>query len=320
MITDAQQTRFISNLGWVDHGSLWVFDSSTDQVASIRLSGAGYLTLLAGDGDYFAAVHGYQGETCEITVHGMESPGDVVARLRVDGWTGRFDGDAGAWRRLPRAYVAYLNEKTMGVWGYYLIRVGDEEPPGVSVERLDWFSADAYDIGYQSVMKAVEIPGEPRLIMTIQRDSQPVIYDPNRREIVGRLTLADGFGNPTLRFRKHAPELWADDYDTLLRLDVRDWKVLDKILLQGADQGTRQFIGGWGFTPDESLCAVARPFSGDVIALGCDRFAVTHRAETGGQPIDVGILADGRVIARDWKTGDLLRGTLRGGRRLRGRR
>jgi hypothetical protein len=62
--------------------------------------------------------------------------------------------------------------------------------------------------------------------------------------------------------------------------------------------------------PYRSLCVVGRPFSGDVIGLACDSFEITRRAALGRQPLDVAVLSDGRIFARDWKTGDPLVGML----------
>jgi hypothetical protein len=82
-------------------------------------------------------------------------------------------------------------------------------------------------------------------------------------------------------------------------------------LLQGASAGCRQFIGAYSFTQDESLCAVARPFSGDVIALNMKKFKITHACNLGRQPLHVAVLEDGTVYGRDWKTGTLLQGHLK---------
>ncbi len=40
------------------------------------------------------------------------------------------------------------------------------------------------------------------------------------------------------------------------------------------------------------------------------RFQVTHQAKIGGQPLDVGLLRGNHFVARDWKTGQLLKGVL----------
>jgi len=82
--------------------------------------------------------------------------------------------------------------------------------------------------------------------------------------------------------------------------------------VQGGTAGLdRQFNGSFAFNGDETLCAVARPFSGDVVALDTARFKVTHACRLGRQPLLVALLSDGTVWARDWKTGDVLKGTLK---------
>jgi hypothetical protein len=225
-------------------------------------------------------------------------------------------GDAGAWRAVPRAHVAYHPETAEPACPYVLLLIGSEGA-SAEVQRLRWFcAAEGYDLDWQGLLEAVELPDRPLILIPIQRSSSPVVYDPEAHEVVGHVSLAGRGGNPTLRFR--GDELWADDYDTLLRLSARDLAVRDRRRLQGSAGATMQFIGGWAFTRDGSLCAVARPYSADVVALDTRTFRVTHRAECGRQPLDVAVLDDGRVFARDWQTGDLIEGRLRraGGRRL----
>jgi len=81
-------------------------------------------------------------------------------------------------------------------------------------------------------------------------------------------------------------------------------------LQEGGNGMERLFIGEYGFDKDESVCVVARPFSGDIVGIDPNSFKVILRAETKGQPLEVGILCDNRVISRDWKTGRLLQGIL----------
>jgi hypothetical protein len=118
-------------------------------------------------------------------------------------------------------------------------------------------------------------------------------------------------GAPQLFFRRRAPELWASDYDTLIRLDSQSWKVLNSLKLQEAQAGMNHNIGKYYFVPDESLCVVARPYSGDVVGIDANSFTISHRAETGGQPQEVALLGDNYVVARDLKTGRLLQSKLR---------
>jgi len=54
---------------------------------------------------------------------------------------------------------------------------------------------------------------------------------------------------------------------------------------------------------------VARPYSGDVVAVD-ERLKIRKSAKLGHQPQEAIELPSGDVIARDWKTGDLLRGRM----------
>jgi hypothetical protein len=74
----------------------------------------------------------------------------------------------------------------------------------------------------------------------------------------------------------------------------------------------RQFIGEWGFNSDESICSVARPFNGDVLFVDTASFAVRGKCTTGSPPVEAILIDEVGVIARDWKTGQLLRTSLAG--------
>ena len=73
-----------------------------------------------------------------------------------------------------------------------------------------------------------------------------------------------------------------------------------------AASGTSQFIGDYSFSAD-GTCFVARPYSGEVVAVN-DRLKIQKVAKLGRQPFEAIELSNGGVIARDWKTGDLLTG------------
>ena len=270
------------------------------------LSDARYLSLCAGSDDYFAVMHHYLGEQLVITAHSFTDPVQVIGRLRFSPTGHQFEGEPRVWEYLPKAYIGFLKQPALSDYRLFLI-----EPVLTQAEvvTLDWYD-NSYDKDYQGLTGVVEVPGQDKLIISVQRDSHPVLYDLSQRKVVKKLSLARRAGNPTLRFRKHPCELWADDYDTLLRLDISNWKVTDKIVIQGARAGSQQFMGAYAFSLDESLCAVARPFSGDVVAVNTKRFRITHTCNLGHQPLTVALLSDGTVYARDWKTGRLLKGQL----------
>jgi hypothetical protein len=113
-----------------------------------------------------------------------------------------------------------------------------------------------------------------------------------------------------LECRESGKEIWASDYETLAVLRTTDWQVDRSSLLQGSPAGTRQFIGDFSFPPDQELCVVARPFSGDVIGVDLRSLKIKYSAKVGREPLEVAAIGRGEIVARDWKTGDLLRGML----------
>jgi hypothetical protein len=129
--------------------------------------------------------------------------------------------------------------------------------------------------------------------------------------VIRKLSLAGNHGNPRFRFARQHGEIWADDYDTILKFDSNSLALKASQRLQAAPTGTAYFIGDWLFNDDESLCLVSRPFSGDVVAISTGNLKTKYIAKTGKQPLQSIFVGNGNIIARDWKTGDLLKGSLR---------
>jgi hypothetical protein len=158
------------------------------------------------------------------------------------------------------------------------------------------------------VVDVVALPNPRYALISVQRSSVLIVHDLETGQAHQKITLGAQHGNPQLALRGSGSELWAIDYDTLVVVDTQSWRVLGKKRLQSAMAGTGQFIGGFSFSAD-GTCCVARPHSGDVVALD-ERVKIRKRAKLGRQPQEAIELPGGEVIARDWKTGDLLRGRM----------
>lgn len=306
MLRDITEKHIISSLGWADKSSLWVLDTESEEVEQFPLSGASYLSLHPGKENHFSVVHHFDNNRLEISAHSAFTPEQHLANITLTDSEQRFEGESSVWGHLQKAYVSYFVHQGESAFWLFLI---DSVRQQVSFQQFEWYD-NSYDQGYQGIIGVVEVPEQNLLLVSVQRDSHPVLYDPHQRRIIRKISLADRGGNPKLRFRSKANELWADDYDTLLKLNPNDWTVQQRKRLQNAEARTAQFIGEFEFNRDESLCAVARPFSGDVIALDTRSFKIRYRCKTGGEPLEVALLKDGRVYARDWKTGSLLKGRL----------
>jgi hypothetical protein len=313
MIVNAAGTLALSSFRWVDAGNIWSYMLGEPEPKQNRLSDAKWLTLVQGTEDYFAAVHHFEDGRVQLTAHSYRNISETISSIElqiedvksdnVEMTGSRFTEEGSAWSFLPRAYVVRPFEEA------FLLLI-DWSQKATQIQSPSWYK-DSYDMMYQGILNVTEIPGSSLLIFSIQRDSEPVLFDPTTSKVVQKLALGDRRGNPQLYFRRTAPELWASDYDTLVRLDSHNWNLLSILKLQEGRNGmVRSNIGGYHFSPDESLCLVARPHSGDVLGIDPYTFTVTLRAETGGQPEDVGLLRGGLVVARDLKTGRLLQGTL----------
>jgi hypothetical protein len=308
VITNRDRSTVLSSMGWVDGDAIWRFDAASGHAETIPIaSGAQYLTLHAGDGDRFAVGHRADGSRFEVSVRSFVQPAVAIARAVVDAGGPRLEGDATAWRLVPRLFVPYLK---LPPWNdFVLVRI-DPAGGGVVIQELSWYD-ESYDKEYQGVIDVLALPDGRSALVSVQRSSRVILHDLVTGARRRAIDLGGRAGNPMLHDVPEAGEIWATDYDTLVVVRARDWSVRGHARLQDAAAGTQQFIGDIAFPPDGDLCVVARPFSGDAVAV--DRATLTRRssAPLGAQPLQVAALGSGEIVARDWKSGALLRGRLR---------
>jgi hypothetical protein len=239
-------------------------------------------------------------ETQRFTVRRIVAPRDALASaVRADDrWS--FDGDDTLWDRVPRHAIIRLADAE----GYALVHIHPDDPAAVP---FDWYGPENYDVAYQGLLEPYDVPGTDLIVIPVQRDSRPVLYDSTERVVVGHLDLADRGGNPRLHFRRDRDEVWVGDYDTVLRLRPGSWEVLDTLLLQEPSAGVEQEpVGDFWFPLDERVCVVPRPMSGDIVFVDASTFEVIGSVKTRRQPLDAVLLRDGTVLARDWQTRKLL--------------
>ncbi len=303
------QRQAICSLGWAHKGSLWVYKIGDASARILTLSDANFLSIKGGRKDFFSVVHNWEGNKIEISAHHHLQPDRSVSSISIQRGAFGSDktetvvrGDNSVWQELPGAYVAFaFNDFHL----FLVNRNGD-----TSIQTLNWYASSMYDKMYQGIVGVEELPNSHLLIISIPRNSNPVLYDPETGSEVRKLNLAGRLGNPRFCLRASAGELWADDYDHIVKLDARTLNVVATKQLQEDTQGVQRFIGEFSLFRDEGLCLVARPFNGDVIGLDCDSMLQTHRAPLGKQPLLVGLLGEDTVVALDWKTGEFLQGKL----------
>lgn len=308
MISDPNRTVALSSLGWVERDAIWMLDVARSQVRTIACkSGARYCSLHhTGSSETFAAAHHFDGRRFEVTVRKFSDPAAVLERATVDEHgRGGITGDVKTWQTVPLLYVEYLASEP---WNdFVLVRLSPERL-AVEILGLDWYD-DSYDKGYQGVIDVV--PLGDNAIFAVQRSSTLIVQnlrDPSSRRII---SLADRHGNPRPELRNSGKEVWAVDYDTLVVVQTSDGRMLRSRRLQDARDGVNEFVGDISFSSHGDLCMVARPFSGDVLALDTTTLKTKSSVRLGQQPLELLALSESELVSRDWKTGALLRGTLR---------
>lgn len=307
MFLSPDSRLIVSHLGWVEPSALWTYDVVKEEIHVVPVGNAKYLTLFpCKDKNQIAALHHSDGRQLRLTIHSFDDPGNPLCTVEHSRDRTQVQGDAAVLSQAPRYYVAFYDPGSQA--DFHLISL-DASRGIMEANRLDWYDA-SYDKDYQGIVGVLELDSG-QVIVSIQRDSQPVVYDPGTKQVVRKLSLAGNYGNPKFRFVRRRAEIWADDYDTLLKFEASTLTLKGSRRIQPAFAGTGQFIGDWSFSEDESLCLVSRPFSGDVIAISTDDLKTKYVAKTGGQPLQSVFIGNGNILGRDWKTGALLKGSLK---------
>jgi len=296
MINDSNFKYVISNLGWVDKGNLWIYSSEKKDIESFRLSDAQYLSIHKGENDYFSVGHNFNDTRFEITVHHFSDPTKVVCKLSFDNFKNTVDGDINLLCHVPKYYIASLNINNE--FRFHLFRIENGQLSVID-DKINWYYEGNFDFGYQGLIGVTEY--EDELIFCVQRDGSLYRYSLISNEIIEKIPLANKYGNPRVTFCENFSELWVDDYDTILKVNPKTWKIENYKLLQPDDKGSGQLIGSYSINKD--LIVVPRPFSSDILILDKD-LNPKASIKVGNQPLEA-VLLDKLIVAREWKTGKL---------------
>ena len=203
MLISPDRRMLVSNLGWADKGGLWTYDAARDSVSSVPLGDAKYLSLFeCRDPANFAVLHHYDSTKIRLSVHFFEDPAATLCSLERNGDASILQGDAAALQGAPTYYTAYFKPDNFA--DYHLLTV-DIAQSELRAERFIWFG-NSYDRAYQGIVGVLELPSG-NLIVSVQRDSYPLLYNPRTQQVVRRLSLANRGGNPALRLLIHRREL-----------------------------------------------------------------------------------------------------------------
>ena len=314
MILSPDATTSLSSLGWIEHDALWRLDVGRNTIDTIPMAtGARYASLHRVPGSpRFVVAHHFDGSRFELSVRDYRAPETILAAALLEPGAIRLTGDAAAWAGVPLLYVEYLAFPPLD--DFVLLKV-QPSAGAIAIQPLLWFD-DSYDKAYQGVVGVLQLPDPDVALIAVQRSSRLILHDLRTGAALRSINLGGGYGgNPRMEIRDEGREVWANAYDTVAVVQVGNWQVRRRAWLQEADGTTQLFVGDYAFVPDADLCVVARPFSRDIVALDARTLKVVATVQVDGQPMEVAALPGGDVVAREWKTGVLLTGSLRDNRR-----
>ena len=225
MIYDQATDTVVGNVGWVDHGSLWLFSVTSRAERQIAVDGATFLGVKAGLNGLFRVAHHHSGGVA-VSIRKYDIPAQELASLRIVGDLPVMAGDAALWRFVDPAVIVQTDA------GPRVFHV-DAEHGAVTDLDLRWYSAANYDLGYQGLVDCISLPDAGLVAVSVQRSSELVLIDIHRNERAGAIMLAGRGGNPALSRRSNG-ELTASDYDCLCLVDVKTGAVTASNPLQAA--------------------------------------------------------------------------------------
>src|SRR2546421_998033 len=151
MIVNAAGTKVVSNLGWIDRGSIWTYTVTDNRSQQVALSDSRWLSIIPGASDYFAVIHEREDSTTRLTVHSFVDVTDVISTIELISTIAskkphlaepiRPRGNASVWASLPRAYIVRVAAAP-------LLLIIDDNQSVAHLHDLPWY-AQMYDTTYQ---------------------------------------------------------------------------------------------------------------------------------------------------------------------------
>lgn len=292
MIIDKAEQYVISSVGWVEGSSFTRLELASGKTQLFHSDSNGGCRALDIDGDRFLLVtHPSGSDPLSMSVRRYAEPAESLWSVRgvLDDYVVR--GDPSAVVGARRRHLFWTGQR-------HVLVTLSEDGSGLLCGQLPWFDDSTFDLGYQSPVDAVDDPVSGYTLVSIQRCSDVFVHDPGTSTLRGRFRLPGACGNPRLQVIGN--ELWTVDYHTFARIDLRDHRLLASARLSA----TNEFVGDVFRWTSRGRALVPRPFMGDITVVNPDTGSIEQTLATRGQPLSCAATADGRVVARDWKSGE----------------
>jgi len=264
--------------------TLWRYDRRWRSVETYRPYGDVEFSVVEGKHHLATVSQPEAGGEIEVVVRSPKSPADALASAKyIDTWL--FDGDSPMWANVPEYVITRQKDGQNG-----LLRIEDD----AEIDPLE---------GFEGAHAIAQVPNS-RLVV-IAGPGAYTVYDPIARRAIRHYQLASGNQSPSLRFRNEE-ELWLNDVDTMLKIETRQFEVIDAAgsevehHVEEEIPGKLGGFGRWTFAADNELCVVTRPNVGDVLVLDVvSMLPVARGVFAKGVPIEAALVGRNTVVAVD---------------------
>jgi hypothetical protein len=104
LIYDQATDTVVGNLGWVDHGSLWLYSVASGIERRIAVEGAAHLGVRPGLNGFFRLAH-HESAGVMVSIRQYENPGLDLATLHVVDNKAVLAGEDDLWRHVDPAVI-----------------------------------------------------------------------------------------------------------------------------------------------------------------------------------------------------------------------
>ncbi|MCB9846388.1 MAG: hypothetical protein H6811_10440 [Phycisphaeraceae bacterium] len=295
MLLDRSESVIVAAESWLDGAAICKWDVRSLLPTNYRVPDATDIRVTDVDGERFlAAVVREADPALEVSIRSFSDPGTSKWTLSASDRGVEITGDAAACRGIPRIHATTLP------------RVG---PCLLSIDP-EGSQAKLIPLTYRGVLGAVELSGTAGVVVAMNEPPSLVELHLGRDLAQGRVQSSSSYVSELSRLED---QIWVVTGDTVLRLDARTVLPLGLIDLRADrerptwhSRSEHDRFAGSLFRARDGRVAVPRPHSGDVAIVAPPYDAIGKTIRTGGEPIRCVMTREGRVLARDWMSGDWL--------------
>ena len=268
----------------LNENTLWRYDRRWRRSSTFQPFGDMSFAVIEGEHQLAAVSQREAGGGLEAKVLSPRAPALALATANyVDTWV--FEGDPQVWANVPEYVITRQKDGTNG-----LLRIADD----AEIDPLE---------GFGPVHQVAQVPNS-RLVV-LGGSASYTVYDPIAMRSIRHFELAGKNQTPFLRFR-HEDELWINDTDTMLKIETRQFEVVDAAgsdidpEVNGESSPHHGGFGRWAFAAHNELCVVTRPRMGDVLVLDTmSMLPVARGVFKSGVPLEALLVGRNSIVAVD---------------------